>query len=198
VIHPGDVQWMTAASGVVHEEKHEAEFARRGGVMEMVQLWVNLPKAHKMSPPRYQTLLDAAIPRVPFGDGSYARVVAGELRGVKGAAQTFTPVNLFDLHLEANTSADFSLPEGFNTFVFLRKGNATINGETLDGEAKIALFGTDGEALALHAQSATDLLVLSGEPIREPIANYGPFVMNTREELVQAMQDYESGKMGRL
>jgi redox-sensitive bicupin YhaK (pirin superfamily) len=198
VIHPGDVQWMTAASGVVHEEKHEAGFARRGGVMEMVQLWVNLPRAHKMSAPRYQTLQDKAIPRVELGPGSYARVVAGEVGGVKGAAQTFTPITLLDLHLAAGASVELTIPEGHNTAVFLRKGVAAVNGAALEGGAKLAMLDTAGEKVAIHAQSDTDMLVLGGEPIREPVANYGPFVMNTREELLQAMQDYESGKMGRL
>jgi redox-sensitive bicupin YhaK (pirin superfamily) len=199
-IHPGDVQWMTAASGVLHEEKHEREFAKRGGVLEMVQLWVNLPRAHKMSPPRYQTLRDQDIPRVGLDarGESYARVIAGELRGVKGPAHTFTPVYLFDIHLAAGAKIEISLPEGFNTAVFLRKGSVVINGEPFDGEAKLALLDTQGEIVAFEAREETDLLVLSGEPIQEPVASYGPFVMNTRQELIEAVQDYESGKLGTL
>src|SRR6266849_8562553 len=126
-IGPGDVQWMTAASGVVHEEKQEAEFTRTGGTFEMIQLWVNLPRALKMSPPRYQTLLKEQIPQVDFPKGGYARVIAGELNGVKGAASTFTPVNLFDVRVNAGEIAELETPAGFNTAVFLAKGNGVLN-----------------------------------------------------------------------
>jgi redox-sensitive bicupin YhaK (pirin superfamily) len=198
-IGPGDVQWMTAASGVVHEEKHEREFARAGGVFEMIQLWVNLPRAVKMSPPRYQTLLKEQIPQVDFPRGGYARIIAGELNGMKGAARTFTPVNLFDVRVAAGETAELNTPDGFNTSIFLRRGAGLLNGShVLEGEAKIALLGTEGDLLRFEARQDSLLLVLSGEAIREPVASYGPFVMNTREELAQAVDDYRAGKMGRL
>jgi quercetin 2,3-dioxygenase len=198
-IYPGDVQWMTAASGVVHEEKHEREFAKNGGVFEMVQLWVNLPKAHKMSKPRYQTLLSDQIPVVQLGAAGYARVIAGELHGVKGPAKTFTPVNVFDVGLKVGGQTELTLLAGHNAGVVLLKGNVVLNSSTpLRGEALIALLSSAGEGVALEAKEDTTLLVLSGEPINEPVANYGPFVMNTREELLQAVEDYRAGRMGHL
>jgi redox-sensitive bicupin YhaK (pirin superfamily) len=198
VIHPGDVQWMTAASGVVHEEKQEAEFARQGGTLEMVQLWVNLPKAYKMSPPRYQSLTKQQIPVVQL-EGGALRVIAGEYGGARGPANTFTPVNLFDVRIEAGGRAPLELPEGFNTAVVLLKGGVVINGrDELAGEARIAVFGTDGTELTLEARTASTLLVLNGAPIREPVASYGPFVMNTESELRQAVEDYRAGRMGHL
>jgi redox-sensitive bicupin YhaK (pirin superfamily) len=198
VIYPGDVQWMTAASGVVHEEKQEAEFARLGGTLEMVQLWVNLPKAYKMSPPRYQSLGKQQIPTVEL-DGGALRVIAGEYQGSRGPANTFTPVNLFDLRLHAGGRAELELPEGFNTAVVLLNGGVLVNGrDELAGEAKIAVFGTEGTQVTLEARAESTLLVLNGEPIREPVASYGPFVMNTQSELRQAVDDYRAGRMGHL
>jgi redox-sensitive bicupin YhaK (pirin superfamily) len=197
-IYPGDVQWMTAASGVVHEEKHEREFAAQGGVFEMVQLWVNLPAARKMSPPRYQGITKDEIPSVDFGNGSYARVIAGELAGVRGPAKTFTPVNLFDVRLKAGARAGFALPEGHNAAIVLLNGDVRVGGETLAGEAQIATLSPDGTRISLDAHADSTLLVLSGQPISEPVASYGPFVMNTREEIMQAVDDYRGGKMGRL
>jgi redox-sensitive bicupin YhaK (pirin superfamily) len=198
-IYPGDVQWMTAASGVVHEEMHAQEFAEKGGTFEMVQLWVNLPKAMKMSPPRYQGITKDQIPTVKLGSSGQARIIAGELEGVKGPAKTNSPINVFDLHLKAGDSVDFSLPDGHNAAVVLLKGDVTLNGaETLKGEARIATLSPDGERVSLSPKEDSTLLILSGEPINEPVASYGPFVMNTHEELEQAFQDYRSGKMGRL
>jgi quercetin 2,3-dioxygenase len=198
-IYPGDVQWMTAASGVVHEEMHEHEFARKGGTFEMIQLWVNLPKAHKMSRPRYQTLAKQNIPTVQLGPEGYARVIAGELAGVKGPAQTFTPVNVFDVRLKAGNQTELSLPAGQNAAVVLLKGNVIVNsGEQLQGEAKIALLSPEGEQVTFDVKEDTTLLILSGEPIHEPVFSYGPFVMNTREEILEAVADYQAGKMGHL
>lgn len=199
VIYPGDVQWMTAASGVVHEEMHEKEFARQGGTFEMVQLWVNLPKAVKMSKPRYQAITKEQIPTVEFGTGGYARVIAGEFHGVKGPALTFTPVNLFDVVLKAGEKVEIPLPEGHNASIVLRKGDVSIDGaHSLMGEARIATLSQSGSGVVVEAKEDSTLLVLSGEPIQEPVASYGPFVMNTREELVQAVEDYKAGKMGQL
>ena len=198
-IRPGDVQWMTAASGVVHEEKYEREFAKQGGMFEMVQLWVNLPKAHKMSPPRYQTLRNEQIPVVQLGSAGYARVIAGEFDGVRGPAQTFSPVNVFDVRLSGGNQTELSLPAGHNTGLVLLKGNVVLNSSAaLRGEAQVALFSDTGQRITLNAKEDTILLVLSGEPINEPVASYGPFVMNTQEELRQAVHDYNAGKMGHL
>jgi quercetin 2,3-dioxygenase len=197
-IYPGDVQWMTAAAGVVHEEKHEHEFAKKGGTFEMVQLWVNLPKAHKMSSPRYQTLTKEAIPLVQLGEAGYARIIAGELKGAKGPARTFTPVNVFDVRLKAGTQAELSLPGGYNAAAVLLKGSVIVNSQQLRGEAQIALLSPDGETVTLDVKEDTTLLVLSGEPIHEPVVSYGPFVMNTREEIRQAVDDYQNGKLGSL
>jgi quercetin 2,3-dioxygenase len=199
VIYPGDVQWMTAASGVVHEELHEAEFTKNGGIFEMVQLWVNLPKAQKMSKPRYQGITKAQIPVIELEGGGHARVIAGELLGRLGPAKTFTPVNLFDVILKAGERFELPLPEGDNAAVVLRKGDVLINGtDKLSGEALIAPLSEEGDVVTLEAKADTQLLILSGEPIAEPVASYGPFVMNTREELTQAMEDYRAGRMGHL
>src|SRR5579885_2884827 len=179
VIYPGDVQWMTAASGVVHEEMHEKEFAKTGGIFEMVQLWVNLPRAVKMSQPRYQGISKEQIPSVDLGHGSYARIIAGELEGTKGPALIFTPVDLFDLRLKAGTKAALHLPEWHNSGVVLLKGDVVLN----------AVDSIKGEAI---------LLVLSGEPIHELGFRYCPFLMNTRDEIMQVVQDYHDGKMGHL
>jgi hypothetical protein len=199
VIGPGDVQWMTAASGIVHEELHEQEFATHGGTLEGIQLWVNLPKAFKMSKPRYQTLVSSEIPTVELGGGAgQLRVIAGEFHGVNGPAKTFSPVHLYDLRLTAGYQTELTLPEGFNTSVFVLRGRVVINGSHTAQEAELALFGHTGERVLLEASENVTLLVLSGEPIREPIARYGPFVMNTQEELVQAVNDYRADKMGHL
>jgi quercetin 2,3-dioxygenase len=198
-INPGDVQWMTAASGVVHEEKHGREFTRAGGVFEMVQLWVNLPKKDKMSAPRYQGLLNEQIPVIRLAPGAQARVIAGELNGERGPAKTFTPVHVYDLKLEAGASADLPLPAGFNSGLVLLRGNVAINGsQVIRGEAQLALLSPAGDRVAISANEESIILVLSGEPINEPVASYGPFVMNTREELQQAVRDYQAGKMGHL
>ena len=199
VIFPGDVQWMTAASGVVHEEKHEKEFAQNGGTFEMIQLWVNLPKDIKMSKPRYQGITKEQIPTVDLLNGSYARVIAGELQGVQGSANTFTPINLFDVRLKAGSKVEIQLPDGHNTGVFLLKGDVTLNGvDSMTGEARIAALSPEGERVVLEAKEDSTLLVLSGEPIDEPVFSYGPFVMNTRDEIMQAVRDYNDGKMGHL
>ena len=198
-IRPGDVQWMTAGSGVVHEEKHEREFTKQGGTFEMIQLWVNLPKAHKMTAPRYQAITQEQIPVAELGPAGYARVIAGELHGVQGPAKTFTPVNVFDVRLNAGHQAMLNLPEGHNTALVLLKGNVALgSSREIEGEARLALLSADGETVALEARQDSTLLVLSGEPIGEPVASYGPFVMNTQEELAQAVKDYSAGRMGRL
>lgn len=198
-IAEGDVQWMTAASGVVHEEKHEREFAKQGGVMEMIQLWVNLPREVKMSPPRYQTLLKAQIPVVELpDDAGSVRIIAGTFAGVSGPAHTFTPVNLWDARLKAGHRAEFTFTGGYTTALFLLRGKVKVNETDTAGEAELVLLAQEGENVVVEAQEDTTLLVLNGQPIREPVARYGPFVMNTQEELVQAVNDYRAGKMGHL
>ncbi len=199
VIGPGDVQWMTAASGIVHEEMHEKQFAKKGGTLHAIQLWVNLPKTFKMSKPGYQTLLDKEIPAVDLDGGAgRLRVIAGEFRGLKGPAKTFTPVHLYDLRVKAGHRADVAVPAGFNTAVFVLQGEVAINGSRPVKEAELARFDKTGERIVIEAKSDATLLVLSGEAINEPIARYGPFVMNMQEELAQAVNDYRMGKMGHL
>ncbi|HEY7209531.1 MAG TPA: pirin family protein [Bryobacteraceae bacterium] len=198
-INPGDVQWMTAASGVVHEEMHGREFTSKGGTFEMVQLWVNLPAKYKMSKPRYQGLLSAQIPQVDLGSAAFARVIAGELMGVKGPATTSSPVHVFDVRLEAGGRGEFTLPPGQNSALVLLRGDVLVNGTTaLKGEAQVARLSESGESVLLEAKAESLILVLSGEPINEPVASYGPFVMNTEAELRQAFEDYRAGRMGRL
>jgi quercetin 2,3-dioxygenase len=198
-INPGDVQWMTAASGIVHEEMHGKDFTRNGGIFEMVQLWVNLPAAYKMSKPKYQAIVDEQIPSVELGPDVKGRVIAGELNGVKGPAQTFTPVNIFDIQMEAGGRGELNLPAGHNSAIVLLRGDVIVNSATaLEGEALIAPLGSSGDGIRLEARKQSLILVLSGAPINEPVASYGPFVMNTDAELRQAFADYEAGRMGHL
>lgn len=197
-IGPGDVQWMTAASGVVHEEWHEQSFTRRGGVLEMVQLWVNLPAKHKMSPPRYQEILNAQIPVVPLAGGGLVRVIAGEFAAAAGPAKTFTPVTLLDLRLPAGGHTELALPDGHTALVLVLKGRALMNGAEQAGEADLAVFDRAGERVNIAAAEDATVLLLAGEPLDEPVVSYGPFVMNTEDEIRQAIQDYRSGRMGRI
>ncbi|HYP12831.1 MAG TPA: pirin family protein [Bryobacteraceae bacterium] len=198
-IGPGDVQWMTAASGLVHEEMHAPDFTRKGGTFEGVQLWVNLPKAHKMSAPKYQALASDQIPTVNLGDGASARVIAGELGGVSGPAKTFTPIGVFDVRLTAGSRAELTLPENHNTAVVLLRGELLINSsESVKGEAQLAVLSPTGNSVLLEGIRESLVLVLTGEPIDEPVVSYGPFVMNTQDEIRQALNDYRAGKMGHL
>ena len=199
VIGPGDVQWMTAASGIVHEEFHEKEFARKGGTLHAIQLWVNLPRASKMSAPGYQTILNVDIPAIDLEDGAgQLRVIAGSFLGHTGPAHTFTPIQLYDLQLKAGHRVQLSMSSGYNTSIFVLQGRASVNGSREAGEAELIVCKRDGSQVTVEAQEDSRLLVMAGEPIEEPIARYGPFVMNTRDELVQAAQDYQAGKMGHL
>lgn len=199
IIGPGDVQWMTAASGVVHEELHEAQWAKQGGNFHAIQLWVNLPKTQKMSAPRYQTLLNADIPTVALDDGAgHLRVVAGMFQGHRGPARTFTPVELYDVQVRAGARVQLTLPEGYSSSVFVLQGRVSVNGGTPAGEAELVVLKREGALLLLEVKQDSRLLIMSGEPIGEPIARYGPFVMNTKAELVQAVEDYQAGRMGHL
>lgn len=192
-IGPGDVQWMTAASGVVHEEFHSERFAREGGTLEMVQLWVNLPAKDKISPPRYQGWLDADIPRVSLTSGTM-RVIAGKFQGIRGAAKTFTPVNVWDLQLEQSQQTDLKLAEDHTSLIIVQSGNVRING-TAVGAVEVAELGRCGAAVRLESQMPSRLLVLTGEPIAELIVGRGPFVMNLHEEIIEAIGDYQTGRM---
>lgn len=199
LIGPGDVQWMTAASGLVHEEMHGREFTKRGGVLEMVQLWVNLPAKDKHGPPRYQEIVAAQIPEVALPDrAGSVRVIAGEFGSARGPARTFTPINVWDVRLNAGQRTDLPLPDGHNTLLFVLQGEVELADGQSIRDAGLAVFGPSGNALALHARTDAKLLVLDGEPIREPVAAYGPFVMNTQAEIHQAIRDYQSGLMGHL
>jgi redox-sensitive bicupin YhaK (pirin superfamily) len=196
-IGPGDVQWMTAAGGVLHEEFHSRAFTQAGGVFEAVQLWVNLPAKHKLDPPRYQTLLAADIPVVELPDGAgRLRVIAGAYGGQRGPAQTFTPVEVWDLKLAAGAGIELPFAEGHAATLVVLYGQARVNGAETLGEAQAAQLTRAGARVRLEAVSDAVVLVLSGAPIDEPIASYGPFVMNTREEIAQAIEDYQSGRMG--
>ena len=199
VIGPGDVQWMTAASGVVHEELHEADWATKGGIFQAIQLWVNLPRSQKMSVPRYQTILNADIPNVQLADDAgRLRVIAGAFQGHQGPAQTVTPIELYDLVLGAGGRAALPLPDGHHTSLFVLQGLVSANGSRDAGEAELIVCKRNGASVVIEAREESRLLILSGQPIGEPIARYGPFVMNTKLELVQAVEDYKAGKMGHL
>lgn len=199
IIKAGDVQWMTAASGLVHEEFHGKEFAKSGGNFEMVQLWVNLPKKHKMDKPRYQGLRSENIPQVELPNGAgILRVIAGEFAGKKGPARTFSPINIWDTSLKAGGKTEFKVPAGHTTSVFVLKGKVSLPDGKAIGEAEIGILEPQGETFQLQATEDAKILFLGGEPINEPIIGYGPFVMNTPAEIQQAFMDYESGKMGVL
>jgi len=198
-IGPGDVQWMTAASGIVHEEFHGRDFARRGGMFEMVQLWVNLPAKDKMAPPRYQSIVSSQIPTqsLPGGHGA-VRIIAGEFAGAKGPAITFTPIHVWDLRLTSDERTDLAVPDGYTTALVVLKGALRVNGSEPVAAAEVGLFDRAGQSICIDcAQDATALL-LCGVPIDEPIVRYGPFVMNSPQEIRQAIVDYQSGKMGHL
>ena len=197
----GDVQWMTAASGVVHEEFHGREFAKTGGAFEMAQLWVNLPAKDKMSSPRYQEVLDKHIPATSLpGDAGTVRVIAGEYGDHKGAAKTYSRLNVWDVRLKAGQKVEFTVTDGDTVILPVFAGTVRVNGDQTVGTAEAGLFDQTGSTFTLENTGSDEakILFLSGEPLNEPIAGYGPFVMNTNEEIYQAMKDYQSGKMGRL
>ena len=198
-IGPGDVQWMTAGSGVVHEEMHSVEYSKRGGPFEAIQLWVNLPARHKMTKPNYQTLLARDIPEVALADDAgAARIIAGSLGEAHGPAKTFTPVNLWDVRLKGGKGAVFELPPGQMAAVFVLKGGVTVNGSTKIGASELVTFSREGGAITIDADVDSTVLVLGGEPIDEPVVGYGPFVMNSEAEIRRAIEDYRSGRMGHL
>ena len=198
VIAEGDVQWMTAASGILHKEFHETEWSKKGGEFQMVQLWVNLPAEHKMSTPKYQSLENKDIPKVQVeNDKGFIEVVAGEYKGTKGLASTFTPVNLLNAKLQTGGKADFEFPETYNTAMLIIEGNVKINSVEVATD-HFVLFENKGETIEVEAMDNAVILVLSGQPINEPIAAYGPFVMNSEDEIKQAFRDFQTGKFGHL
>ena len=199
VIGPGDVQWMTAAGGLVHQEYHGSEYAKRGGAFEMVQLWVNLPAKDKMTAPGYQGITSAQIPRVELPDGAGAvRVIAGDYNGARGPARTFTPMNVWDVKMNTGKRATFTVPAGHTTALFVLRGKLQLaDGETI-GEAEMAVLERAGDEFAVEALENTTLLVLNGQPLNEPVVGHGPFVMNTRAEIQQAIVDYQNGRMGQI
>jgi hypothetical protein len=190
---------MTAAGGIVHEEFHGREFARRGGMFEMVQLWVNLSAKHKMSPPGYQPILDSQIPAVglPSGRGTI-RVIAGEFLGAKGPAKTFTPIHVWDLRLAAGKKTEMTVTDRYTMALVVLKGALRVNDSEAIETAEVGLFDRAGTSIGIESQKDTTALLLCGEPIDEPIVGHGPFVMNTAQEIRQAIEDYQSGKMGHL
>jgi hypothetical protein len=199
IIGPGDVQWMTAGGGILHEEFHSSTYAKTGGPFRMVQLWVNLPAADKMTAPGYQSILNAEIPTVALKDGAgTARIIAGELDGSKGPARTFTPMNVWDVRLNRDAETVLDLPDGHTSILVVLSGRITVNGTEAAGTAEALLMSTDGEGVRVHADADTVLLVLSGEPIDEPIVGYGPFVMNSEDEIRQAIGDFNSGRFGQI
>lgn len=196
---PGDVQWMTAASGVVHEEFHSREFTRNGGTLEMAQLWVNLPARHKMDPPRYQEIPARDIPVVPLEhEAGTARLIAGAFQSAVGTAQTFTPMLIADLHCSAARRTELPLPDGYNTVLLVRRGAVRLNDTQQAAALDLAVLDADGDRIAVECTQDADVLLLAGEPIGEPVVAHGPFVMNTREEIQQAVLDYQTGRMGAL
>ena len=199
VIGPGDVQWMTAASGILHEEFHSKAFTRKGGTMEMVQLWVNLPARDKAAQPGYQALAARDIPTValPEGAGSL-RVIAGEHQGVKGLARTFTPINVLDLRLNRDGVVKLPLPAGHTAALVVLRGTLLVNDAQVAREGQLVLLAREGGDLVLEANNEAGALVLTGEPIDEPVVAHGPFVMNTADEIRQAIADFQSGRFGAI
>ena len=199
IIAEGDVQWMTAASGVLHKEYHEKEFSKTGGEFQMVQLWVNLPAKDKMSVPKYQAIVNKEMGKHILDDNkSFIEVIAGKYENTEGPAKTFTKVNMMNAKLQKGAKATFSFPAHFNTIVLLIEGSVKINDDEKVSTDQLALFKNEGEVFTLQAEENTTALVLSGEPINEPIAAHGPFVMNTFEEINQAFLDFNMGKFGFL
>ena len=198
-ISKGDVQWMTAASGIVHEEFHSHDFATQGGKFHMVQLWVNLPAKYKMSKPGYQPIESKTIPSVSLSnDAGKVRVIAGQYQDAKGPAKTFTPIEMWDVHLHQGKETTFTVPDGFTTMMTVLSGSIQVNGDQKGNTSDLILMQRDGESITIRAIEDSTILFLAGEPIDEPIVGHGPFVMNSKEEIAKAIYDYQTGKMGKL
>ncbi|MBT0730059.1 pirin family protein [Rosenbergiella nectarea] len=198
-IGPGDVQWMTAASGVLHEEFHSPDFAASGGDFEMVQLWVNLPAKDKMSAPGYQGILNNDIPVMALPNAAGAlRLIAGEYKNLQGPAKTFTPMNVWDIRAKAKSEIEFNLPVGHTCALFVLDGTLTVSQAHTVNSAELVVMERTESRLVITAEKETIFLVLSGEPINEPIVGRGPFVMNSRQEITQAIEDFQSGRFGKI
>lgn len=198
VIGPGDVQWMTAGGGIVHEEFHSEDFRRSGGDLEMVQLWVDLPARDKLTPARYQAILNAEIPDIALPDGvGRLRLIAGQFEGRDGAAETFSPVDVWDLRLAAGKRVELPASEGRSLIVITLQGTVQLNDEQILRDAQMAVLDTRGEGFVLEANNDAKVLVLGGEPLNQPVVGYGPFVMTSQDEIRQAISDFNSGRFGR-
>lgn len=199
VIGKGDVQWMTAGAGILHEEFHSTGFAASGGPFEMAQLWVNLPAKDKMTAPGYQAITDAQIPAVSLPDGAgTVRVIAGSFNDAKGPASTFSAMNVLDVRLKAGAAHDFAQPEGWSTMVIVMDGTVQVNGDTVLRAKEMATLSTEGSSVNIEANGNVKLLLLGGEPLNEPVVGYGPFVMNTQAEIIAAIHDFNAGKFGAM
>lgn len=199
VIRPDEVQWMTAGGGILHNEYHEDAFGKAGGVMHMMQLWVNLPRRHKLTAPKYQGLEKAVIPEAALADGKgRVRVISGAYEQTRGAASTFTAAHMLDLRLKAGADVRLPTPKDYNTALLVLQGRVTANGSPALAEGECVLFKNDGDELRVASSTDAIVLFLSGEPIEEPLVHYGPFVMNSRDEINQAIEDFNAGKFGRL
>ena len=198
IIGEGDVQWMTAASGILHKEYHEKEFSKKGGTFQMVQLWVNLPAKHKTAPPKYQPILHSEMGKYNLPDkAGVINIIAGSYRGTCGPAATFTPIEMYDILLNEKTTLNLSLPENYNTSVLIIEGEVEVNNNKVD-DNHLVLFQNEGTEFEISALTKCIVLLLSGEPINEPIFHYGPFLMNTRSEVEEAINDFNNGKFGHL
>ena len=198
-IGPGDVQWMTAGGGILHEEFHSEAYSKAGGPFEMVQLWVNLPAKDKMTRPGYQAIVDADIPAVPLpGDAGTVRVIAGNFEGFEGPANTYTPMNVWDLRLKAGQRVVLPQPEGWTTLLVAQEGAVLVSEDQVLRATDMATLSPEGTDVVLEANGDAKLLLLAGEPIDEPVVGYGPFVMNTQQEIQQAITDLISGKFGHM
>jgi redox-sensitive bicupin YhaK (pirin superfamily) len=199
VIRPGEVQWMTAGGGILHNEYHEETFAKAGGVMHMMQIWVNLPKRHKLTAPKYQPLTTADIPEVPVPDNKgMVRVISGAYEATQGASSTFTPAHMLDLRVKAGAEVRLPTPKDYNTALLVLSGTVTANDSAHVTEGQAVLFNHDGDQVRVHAVTDAVVLFLSGEPIEEPLVHYGPFVMNSVDEINQAVEDFNAGRFGHL
>jgi quercetin 2,3-dioxygenase len=198
VIGPGDVQWMTAGGGILHQEFHSAAYSRSGGPFQMVQLWVNLPAKDKMAAPGYQAIVDASIPVVSLGTTGAVRVIAGEYAGHKGPAQTFTSMNVWDVQLGAGQTVDLPQPDGWTTLFIVLGGTVQVNSDAVARESQMVILSREGSDVRIEANNDARVLLLAGQPIEEPIVGYGPFVMNSKQEIAQAIKDFNSGKFGQM
>jgi len=199
VIGAGDVQWMTAGSGILHEEFHSTGYAKSGGPFEMVQLWVNLPAKDKMAAPGYQAITADTIPEVALAnDAGHVRVIAGAYEGAKGPANTFTAMNVWDVRLSAGKTVELPQPEGWTVQVVVLAGTVLVNGVAVVRETQMVTLATEGTGVSIETNSDAKLLLLAGEPIDEPVVGYGPFVMNSQAEIIQAIADFNGGKFGRM